>query len=100
MPLIALSGGDGIGPEVTAEAVKVLSPWIKHIHIKDANRTAEAGTWGAEVPWGQGQVGAEIFLKTLEEIGFDGVMAVEREAGDDRFDDIKSAIEKLNSFRK
>ena len=80
------------------EAVKVLSPWIKHIHIKDANRTAETGTWGAEVPWGTGQVGAERFLKTLEEIGFDGAMAVEREAGDDRFGDIKTAVQSLSGF--
>jgi len=80
------------------EAVKVLSPWIKHIHIKDANRTTEPGTWGAEVPWGKGQVAAERFLKTLEKIGFDGVMAIEREAGDDRLGDIKSAIERLTGF--
>jgi len=75
------------------DAVRVLAPWIKHIHIKDAIRTTQPGTWGAEVPWGDGQVGTEAFLNVLEEIGFEGVLAIEREAGDDRFGDIKLAAE-------
>ncbi|OHB65206.1 MAG: xylose isomerase [Planctomycetes bacterium RBG_13_50_24] len=80
------------------EAVRILAPWVKHIHVKDANRTTKPGTWGAEVPWGNGQVQTEAFLKTLEEIGFDGTLAVEREAGDDRFGDVKLAAERLRSY--
>ncbi|MHC4146795.1 MAG: sugar phosphate isomerase/epimerase family protein [Planctomycetota bacterium] len=76
-------------------AVKVLAPWIKHIHIKDANRTEQPGTWGAEVPWGDGQVQPEKFLNALTEIGFDGALAIEREAGDDRPGDIKLAADRL-----
>jgi sugar phosphate isomerase/epimerase len=79
------------------EAVKILAPWVKHIHIKDANRTTKPGTWGAEVPWGNGQVQSEAFLKTLGEIGFEGTLAIEREAGDDRFGDVKLAAERLSS---
>ena len=75
----------------------MLAPWIKHIHIKDATRTTKPGTWGAEVPWGDGQVGTEAFLNVLKEIGFEGVLAIEREAGDDRFGDIKLAAERLSS---
>jgi len=77
------------------EAVRVLAPWIKHVHIKDANRTTTPGTWGAEVPWGDGQVGVRAFLEALNEIGFDGALAVEREAGDDRVGDIRKAVERL-----
>ncbi len=80
------------------EAVKVLGPWIRHIHIKDAVRTKQPGTWGTEVPWGQGDVNTELFLQTLKETGFDGVMAIEREAGDDRFGDIKIAAQSLSGF--
>jgi sugar phosphate isomerase/epimerase len=80
------------------EAVTVLAPWIKHIHIKDATQTEQPGTWGAEVPWGDGQVGTETFLSTLGEIGFNGVIAIEREAGNDRFGDIKLAAERLLEF--
>jgi len=80
------------------EAVKVLAPWIKHIHIKDATRTKQPGTWGAEVPWGDGEVQPEAFLNALEEIGFDGTLAIEREAGDDRFADVMLAAERLKSI--
>jgi sugar phosphate isomerase/epimerase len=80
------------------EAVRVLAPWIKHIHIKDATRTTQPGTWGAEVPWGDGEVGPDAFLSVLKEIGFEGVLAIEREAGDDRFGDIKLAAERLLGF--
>jgi sugar phosphate isomerase/epimerase len=79
------------------EAVRVLAQWIKHIHIKDAIRTEQPGTWGAEVPWGEGQVQPEKFLNALSEIGYDGTLAIEREAGDDRPGDIKLAAERLGS---
>ncbi len=81
-----------------AEAARLLAPWIKHVHIKDAIRTDTPGTWGTEVPWDKGQVGGEAFLLVLKEIGFDGAIAVEREAGDKRFADIKSAVESLARF--
>jgi sugar phosphate isomerase/epimerase len=80
------------------EAVKVLAPWIKHIHIKDATRTKQPGTWGAEVPWGDGEVQPEAFLNALSEIGFNGALAIEREAGDNRVGDVQLAAERLTSM--
>ena len=77
------------------KALKVLAPWIRHIHIKDAVRTKIAGQFGREVPWGSGQVGAKAFLEGLKEIGFSGVLAVERETGGDRVNDIKHTVENL-----
>ncbi|MCH7917259.1 MAG: sugar phosphate isomerase/epimerase [Planctomycetes bacterium] len=82
---------------VPVEAIRVLAPWVRHVHIKDATRTEVPGTWGAEVPWGTGEVDGDAFLRTLEEIGFQGALAIEREAGDDRFGDIKMAAEKLSA---
>ncbi len=82
------------------EAVRVLAPWVKHIHIKDAIRTKQPGTWGAEVPWGDGEVGLEAFLNVLQDVAFAGAMAIEREAGDDRFADIKLAAERLQRFNQ
>jgi sugar phosphate isomerase/epimerase len=81
------------------DAVSILAPWIRHIHIKDALRTKKPGEWGTEVVWGTGEVNASKFLKALKEAGFTGALAVEREAGDDRFGDIKSAIDKLRIYR-
>jgi len=80
------------------QAVKTLGPWIRHIHIKDAVRTKQPGTWGREVPWGEGQVGPEAFIEALEEIGCHGTLAIEREAGNDRFADIKLAAERLRNL--
>ena len=45
--------------------------------------------------WGEGQVDAPAFLKALDEIGFTGYGAVEREAGNDRAGDIALAIQRL-----
>jgi sugar phosphate isomerase/epimerase len=81
------------------KAVAVLAPWIKHIHIKDALRTKTPGTWGLDVPWGTGEVGEAGFLKALKSVKYNGALAIEREAGDDRLGDIKSAVDKLKSFK-
>jgi L-ribulose-5-phosphate 3-epimerase len=77
------------------EGLKVLAPWIKHIHIKDAIKTDTPGQWGAEVPWSQGQVNGDAFLAMLTEIGYKGTLAIEREAGDDRLGDIALAAKTL-----
>src|SRR5205823_6653558 len=37
-------------------AVEILGPDIRSVHVKDAIRTKIPGTWGQEVPLGQGQV--------------------------------------------
>ncbi len=79
-------------------AVKILGPWIKHVHIKDAVRTKTPGTWGEEEAWGEGQVCPEAFLKALKAVGFQGVLAIAREAGGDRFADLRSAAERLEAF--
>jgi L-ribulose-5-phosphate 3-epimerase len=81
------------------EAVKILAPWIKHIHIKDALGTTNPGTWGQEVVWGDGQVQSDKFLHALEKINYQGVLAIEREAGDNRLEDIQLAARRLNSFK-
>jgi sugar phosphate isomerase/epimerase len=80
------------------EALSVLAPWIKHVHIKDAIRTKKPGQWGTEVVWGTGQVNAEKFLSSLKQAGYAGSLAVEREMGDNRLGDIKATIDKLKTF--
>lgn len=76
-------------------AVRVLAPWIKQVHVKDARTTKTPGTWGDEVPWGEGEVGGEAFLAELEALGYKGNYVVEREAGSDRPGDIARAIRDL-----
>ena len=79
-------------------ALETLSPWVKHVHIKDARRSSAAGEWGKEVPWGEGDFDNEEFLKTLTHIGYQGAMAIEREAGSKRLDDIRHTARTLSRF--
>ena len=76
-------------------AVKKLFPWIVQVHVKDAIETKVPGTWGTEVPWGDGEVNASRFVSTLEKLGYRGFYVVEREAGDNRAGDIALAVERL-----
>jgi len=80
------------------DAVKRLAPWIKHVHIKDAVRTTTSGTWGAEVTWGEGDVNSFAFLKELEDCGYQGAVAVEREGGQQRVKDIATAVSRLKAY--
>ena len=77
------------------EAVKILSPWIRQVHVKDACETKVPGTWGEEVAWGEGEVGGKAFLAELENLGYTGNYVVEREAGTDRPGDIAKAVGRL-----
>jgi L-ribulose-5-phosphate 3-epimerase len=77
------------------EGLKTLAPWIKHIHIKDATKTDTPGQWGTEVPWSKGEVSSDVFFAALGEIGYEGTLAIEREAGDSRVEDITSAVKIL-----
>jgi sugar phosphate isomerase/epimerase len=75
------------------EAVRVLAPWIRQVHVKDANQTSVPGTWGEEVAVGTGQVDWPAFFSTLADVGFSGDIVIEREAGDQRVADIRTARE-------
>ena len=76
-------------------ALKTLMPWIVQVHVKDALLTKKPGTWGTEVPWGDGEVGGKTFLAELENLGYKGNYVVEREGGNNRAGDINLAIERL-----
>ncbi len=75
------------------EALRKLGPWVRQVHIKDARRTKTPGTWGEEVVVGTGEVDWPAFFTTLKEIGFNGDLCIEREAGIKRVDDIRAARE-------
>jgi L-ribulose-5-phosphate 3-epimerase len=79
-------------------ALLALSPWLKQCHIKDAVKTKVPGTWGEEVPVGTGEVDWPAFFAALDQLGFRGNLAIEREAGEQRAADIRTArhyLEKL-----
>ena len=76
------------------KAIELLAPDIRSVHLKDANRPKVPGTWGEEVPLGQGQTNTAAFVKALQRIGFTGPLCIEREVGtqEERFRDIEHGV--------
>jgi sugar phosphate isomerase/epimerase len=88
--MILYGAGDPI------DAITVLGRHIAHVHVKDATLSdAPGATWGKEVPFGTGQVPPREFLRALKDAGYAGPLCIEREAGDQRMEDIAFAVETL-----
>ena len=77
------------------DALKKLRPWIVQLHVKDAKATEVPGTWGEEVPWGEGEVDAKAFVAELKRLGYKGNFVIEREGGECRAKDIAQAVGRL-----
>jgi sugar phosphate isomerase/epimerase len=90
--MILYGAGDPI------EAVRTLGRHIGHVHIKDATLSQRPGQdWGAEVPFGQGDVPVKEFFQALEDVGYTGALTIEREAGQNRMQDVRTAIETIRA---
>ncbi len=62
------------------EALKKIGRHVASVHCKDAKWAANPGQeWGQEVPLGEGDVNIEAYLRTLQEIGYQGPLTIERE---------------------
>jgi len=75
-------------------AVELLAPYIRSVHVKDANRPTTKGQWGEELPLGKGQVNIPAFIQTLWRVGYRGPLCIEREVGNQqqRFEDIAFGV--------
>ncbi len=86
------------------EALRKVSEFVRSVHCKDATWSEQPGeTWGEEVPLGEGQVGMEAYLRTLEEIGYAGPLTIEREIpqeADRQKSDIGGAVKLLETLRE
>ena len=61
-------------------ALERIGRFVRSVHCKDAKWSDRPGeTWGQEVPIGQGDVDFGRYLRTLDEIGYDGPLTIERE---------------------
>jgi sugar phosphate isomerase/epimerase len=66
------------------EALQKIGKYVHSVHCKDATWAQRPGEeWGAEVPLGKGAVGMEDYLRTLDDLGFDGPLTIEREIPQD-----------------
>jgi len=82
--MILYNNGDPI------EALRLVGPWVKSCHLKDALLTKVPGTWGEEVVVGTGQVNWQAFFRAMVEIDFAGYCCLEREAGERRVEEIRA----------
>lgn len=85
-------------------ALEKLSRYVRSVHCKDATWSTEPGiTWGREVALGDGDVNFANFLATLERIGYNGPLTIEREIPQEparQKAEIGRAIELLNRLKK
>ncbi len=86
----------GMGDPVVA--LRLLAPHVRQIHVKDARATRVAGTWGSEVPVGDGDVDWPAFFAVVRETKLTCDLMIEREAGDDRVNDIRLARERVDAW--
>lgn len=73
------------------DALEQLLPRVVQVHIKDAVRTTRPGTWGQEVPVGEGDVDWPRFLALLKHAPQLVDLIIEREAGAQRVEDVRRA---------
>ncbi|MBQ6898659.1 MAG: sugar phosphate isomerase/epimerase [Clostridia bacterium] len=72
------------------EAVHILKDYIVHTHAKDGIKLSDDDY--EEKPLGSGGVPFPEYIAALKEVGYDGFLTIEREAGATRFQDIKNAV--------
>ena len=66
------------------EALQKIGNLVHSVHCKDGTWSDQPGeTWGSEVPLGDGAVGMENYLRTLDAIGYTGPLTIEREIAED-----------------
>jgi sugar phosphate isomerase/epimerase len=73
------------------DALCGLLPRVLQVHVKDARPAETPGTWGRELPVGEGSVDWETFFGVLRRDGVPRDLMLEREAGDDRLSDVRAA---------
>ncbi len=81
-----------------AEAVYLLKDYIVHTHAKDGVMLPDGGH--SEKILGEGDVNFPAYLAALKDVGYDGFLTIEREAGETRFADIAHAVRFLTENLK
>jgi L-ribulose-5-phosphate 3-epimerase len=89
--LILYGSGDPVA------ALRALAPWVVQVHIKDALPAREEGTWGTEVPVGEGAVDWAALLSALRGCPQVTALVIERESGPDRLAEISRARDFLET---
>ncbi len=86
------------------EALKKVGSFVRSVHCKDGTWADNPGQeWGAEVPLGEGDVGMETYLRTLDELGYTGPLTIEREIAQEperQKEEIGAAVRLLTELKE
>jgi sugar phosphate isomerase/epimerase len=86
------------------EALKKVGTFVRSVHCKDGTWAANPGQeWGAEVPLGDGDVGMETYLRTLDDLGYTGPLTIEREIAQEperQKEEIGAAVRLLTELKE
>ncbi|MBE6355609.1 MAG: sugar phosphate isomerase/epimerase [Lentisphaerae bacterium] len=78
------------------DALDVIGPYVRNLHVKDGLFPSGGRSLGKEVPFGQGKANFPEIVRKLRALEFSGVFAIEREiTGEQQIRDIKAAKEEL-----
>lgn len=80
------------------EALRLIGPHVMQVHVKDAVPTTTPGTWGTEVPVGEGAVDWQAFFEVALALDPPVNFIIEREAGADPNADIPKARELIRTY--
>lgn len=86
----------GMGDPVAA--LRILAPWVRQVHLKDALPAERPGIWGREVPVGDGAVQWSAFAEIVRGLDPAVDLVIEREAGGQRVDDVRAAMATARSM--
>jgi len=74
-------------------ALRRLGRHVLQVHVKDARASTKKGRWGTEVAVGTGEVDWKSFMAVVRRLPQAIDLVIEREAGDERMQDIRKARE-------
>jgi len=88
----------GMGDPV--DALRTVASRVVSVHCKDGVRPKQPGALGVEQPLGSGEVDFPAFLQALKQLGYKGILSIEREEPDAkrRDEDIRHAVKFLGNL--
>lgn len=87
----------GMGDPVVA--LDQLAPRVFQLHVKDALPSTNPDQWGSEEPVGAGSVDWSGFFRVVRDQQISGDLIIEREAGNQRVDDVIQARNLIREYQ-
>ena len=73
------------------EGFRLLKPWVRQVHAKDAVPSGTVDVWGRETPVGEGAVPWKSFMAEVGTLPGSVAVVIEREGGERRVQEVASA---------